>query len=331
MSGSWPRPWQTLTNASQNLHEELSREVSTVRRFASSFVKKRAASETPVQEEVSEATAVYTPRVGYEVVAWNAANLAEIRKNSVKSAGEGDRIDRVISKVSKRVLKDWKAYTNFHKEVEAVGDTVRMVERMQTDLSDLASQIVSINFRLSELEMLNDQVHMCRAKMEEFRRFSVYKHTRQEELKQMDWKLKAVREIQRDNNERQRAESLAMKQQFLAESFQQQMLQYKEYGTLRPGVVDKKFQGSSEYDKQLREVEIEQDITRDKDLSEFLSDAPILEQPEILTDIEPASPIHSTLTNERLMHNLLEKKMEGKKIGEVQDESPPTSGLDNDS
>eukprot|EP00800_Vazella_pourtalesii_P016467 TRINITY_DN4767_c1_g1_i1.p1 TRINITY_DN4767_c1_g1~~TRINITY_DN4767_c1_g1_i1.p1 ORF type:complete len:332 (-),score=102.18 TRINITY_DN4767_c1_g1_i1:57-1052(-) len=331
MSGSWPRPWQTLTNASQNLHEEISREVSTVRKFASSLVKKRAASETPGQEEVSEATAVYTPRVGYEIVAWNAANLAEIRKKSVKSAGEGDRVDRVISKVTKQVLKDWKAYTNFQKEVETVSDTVSMVEKMQTDLSDLAAQVHSINFRLSELEMLNDQVQMCRVKMEEFRLFSVYKHTRQEELKQMNWKLRVAREIQRDNNERQRTESLAMKQQFLAESFQQQMLQYKEYGTLRPGVVDKKFQGSSEYDKQLREVEIEQDVTRDNDLSKFLSDAPTLEQPEILTDIENASPIHSPLVNERLMHNLLEKKMEGKKIGEVQDESPPTSGLENDS
>ncbi|KAI6660516.1 Dysbindin-A-like isoform X3 [Oopsacas minuta] len=332
MSGSWPRPWQTLSNASHSLQEELSREVSTMRKFATNFVKKRTA-EAPGQEDTSEVAAIYTPRVGYELVAWNAANLAEIRKRAVKSAGEGDRLGRVIARVNKQAKKSWKVYNGFHKELQAILETVQMVDKIRTDLSTISDEISSINFRLIELDLLNAQVQMSRAKMEEFRRFSVYKQTRQEELKQMDVKLKVVRDVQRETSERQRMESLAQKQRFLAESFQQQMLQYKEYGTLRPGMVDRKFQGSSEYDKQLGEVEIEGDVARDDDLNKFLSDAPSFDQPEILTDIEPesASPVHSPLTNERLMHSLLEQKMDGKKIGDVQDESPASSGLDKDS
>ena len=302
-----------------------------MRKFASSFVRKRSAPETPAhpQEEISEAAAMYTPRVGYEVVSWNVANLSEIRHRAVTAAAEGDRIDRVISKLSKRVKKTCKVYSGLHKELEAVADTMLSVEKIQTDLSDLADQVNSINFRLIEIELLNSQVQMSRDKMEEFRLFSAYKQSRQEELKKMDSKLTAVREVQRGNNERQRQESLVMKQRFLNESFQQQMKQYKEYGTLRPGIVDRKFQGSSEYDKPLGEVEIEGDANGERDLTNFLSDAPSLDQPETTTDKKTASPPHdSPITNERLMHSLLEQKMDGKRIGDVQDESPPSSGLD---
>ena len=305
-----------------------------MRKFASSLVKKRAAPETPAhaypQEEMSEAAAVYTPRVGYEVVSWNVANLSEIRQRAVTAASEGDTIDRVIAKLNKRTKKTCKVYSGLRKELEGVTDTVLAVEKIRTDLSDLADQVNSINFRLAELDLLNAQVQMSRAKMEEFRRFSAYKQSRQEELRKMDGKLTAVREVQRDNNERQRVESLVMKHRFLNESFQQQMLQYKEYGTLRPGIVDRKFQGLSEYDKPLGAVEIEGDVTRERELTNFLSDAPSLEQPEILTDKETASTQGSLLTNEQLMHSLLEQKMEGKRIGDVQDESPPSSGLDKD-
>ena len=304
-----------------------------MKKFASIFVKKQPSPETPshAQEETSEAAAMYTPRVGYEVVSWNVANLSEIRHRAVTVAAEGERIDRVISKLSKRVKKTCKSYTGLQRELDAVTETVLSVEKIQKDLSDLADQVNSINFRLTELDLLNAQVQMSRAKMEEFRRFSVYKVSRQEELKQMDTKLAVVREAQRDNNERQRIESLAMKKRFLDESFQQQMKQYKEYGTLRPGIVDRKFQGSSEYDKPLGEVEIEGDSARERDLTDFLSDAPSFDQPEILTDKETASPPHDTpITNERLMHSLLEQKMDGKRIGDVQDESPPSSGLDRD-
>ena len=318
------RAWQRITQASHSLQGELSKEMSSVRKFASSWVGKRAPPDPATQEEISEVAAVYSPRVGYEVVSWNSANLAEMKKTAVKTAGEGDKVDREIASMTRQVKKTWKAYTRLQRELGAVADILQGVQQIQRDVSSLSEQVDTINYRLTELDILNSQVQLSRAKMEELRRFSSYRQSRQGELVQMNSKLSLMREAQRDNNERQKLESLALKKQFLEDSFQQQMSQYKEYGTLRPGAVDRKFQGSSEYDKQLGEVEIEPDPIRNQDLTNFLSN---VTQPEILQDIETASP-SKELANEQLMKSLLDQKIEGKKIGDVEDPSPPSSGLD---
>lgn len=93
MAGSWA--WQGITQASQSLQIELSREVGTVKRLASTLVYKRSTQQLPNDDSPNLAGS-YNPRAGYEIVSWNEANLLEMHKRAVVITIKAEGVDKVI-------------------------------------------------------------------------------------------------------------------------------------------------------------------------------------------------------------------------------------------